>query len=359
MNRRGVGSLAIILIVVIVAAFIAGGFWYYESHQSGSANQSTASSITSTSTSVASNTRTITLSSSISSIVQPNGYATIIPASSTGFLVFDDTPEGYQFQFPANLITNDNGTISFPGENTAIEWYVGFPSVDPIKDYIQAGDSSYKPPAGATSTDVINGMAWTRFTIPDASGYYTNSDGVGVEFDEAGTVNPLLDNSQPFSDADNQILHGILSTFTFTDPSLRIDNKLAQIKVGDQYGNLKVSRVITGPNAEVDFVGQLTLTGLIDDVGGGHAGPRYVLDHLDTSSIAELPQVGYRIRYDSNFPLEIYFNNQGFVGSAGGDEFAFDQVTSTVVLDNFQEFPYGPGGYDYSSFPSANLVKSL
>ncbi len=361
MNRRGFGSLVITLIIFL-AIVVIGGVWYYEAHPFQPSNLSGSGSVNASSDAATPTTGNIGRDTQTTTIVADSissGYITIRQASTTNMMMYDATPEGFQFQFPSYLSENGNNEVRDQQNNFSILIDVFFSPAKP--------DIPSLGLIASTSTVIVNGLPWTKFAERntykgtgwfEGSGYFVSQGGVTIELSEE--VGSYIPTSAPpvLADRDAQAVNDILSTFAFTNPSLRLDHEIGAVKVGDKYGSLTVSRVITGKAGEIDFTGQLTLIGTFDaevqPTGDGMGqGQVYYFGNLDLASVSRLPQIGQPVAYNEYSPLLIYLDNQDLASQFGSqvsyplandqDLHFFSNETSTIVIDGLQEVYYSEG----------------
>jgi hypothetical protein len=106
MNRRGFGSLAIML--TVVTALVIAVFWYYEAHQSipsqppNNIGQSGSTSTSALNTESSSVITTSTTGTPISLTSASTTTSTVSAASTSSWRTYVDPQDGFSFQYPSD-----------------------------------------------------------------------------------------------------------------------------------------------------------------------------------------------------------------------------------------------------------------
>ena len=338
MNRRGSASLVISMVVLI--ALILTGIWYYKTHQ--------------LSPSPIERIPTAATARSNTPIFQ-DGYITINPSSTPAWFTYQDSADAYHFQFPSPLKRRDRDVdwgLLNSLDGTQFVVLTTYASSDP-KLY---NDKIITPLTIENQT--INGLPWTFWTFEGGAGYYIYHDNEAISLKIYAP-----DSSVVFSSADLQILKQIVPTFEFDDISSRMDNQLANLKIGQMFGSLTISKILpaedfsqsgyaTGIFGEVNFTGQLTLTGgSVDDSAlNGYWNGLYGIDASSTALIPNIGSVVYNVPIDGwlNYFQRVQLNK---VPSTFNPD-----ASASVVVDNLKEI-FLPGGG--SPEISADFMESI
>ncbi len=220
---------------------------------------------------------------------------------------------GYEFQ-------------ATPNYEHRILVYPIFASKDP-QNYINAEEVSLPETYGTTT---INGLSWIKFNYASNTiAYYIYYEGEAIRIME---VAPGL---ADLSSTDITALSQVVSSFHFVSSTARLDNQIAALKVGQKFGNLTVSKIIleSDERGEVDFTGQLTLTGSVDVEGMFQEA--IIFGNLDSSSLSEIPVIGCLCWYAQNVQISL-----DGVGSSTKQQWENGlgwRATTSIVIDNLQE----------------------
>jgi len=264
---------------------------------------------------------------------------------SQGWVLYDDVKSGYQFHY-ASFLKRNFGTLVNPATNDQIFIQSQFVSWD-SKPYLDSAQLFH----AAIDHETVNGRRWVTITSPIFKQYYLYVPGHGVAISEGQGIlislgNPR--NEHPPTAEELAALRQIVSTLTFTGRTLTTHGKISALKPGDKYGTLVVSRVVLGTISksarrtgdwppvfdQVDFKGQLLLSGRPANNGTMNSAPVWVI-YLDSQAmVAKLPQVAYPYGIDK---CEMNFTNQQ---PATQLLFSYAQTDSpaTVVVDDLTEY---------------------
>jgi hypothetical protein len=214
-----------------------------------------------------------------------------------GFTLYQDKVDGFHFMYPsilnreASLVFTDQPCGNFFHSGEIINMEVNLPSA-----YMEPVVSQYRRDSGVSvATQVYNQLKWVTYSAPGwvESCTFWNREQVCIY----GGMHPPVGQ---ISDAVLNSVHEIVSTFVI-HPSDRLDSRIAAVKVGQQYGRLKVRRVVTkemkdrtlgkysyGSYGEVDFTGTLTLVGTMEDDGTMNSGPHWIF-YTDFEDVSQWP----------------------------------------------------------------------
>jgi hypothetical protein len=215
---------------------------------------------------------------------RPSGEVTAIQpidcnqlqAASAGTKTFQDELTGFRFEYAAYL-TLDESDLSLadrpcgnpPNSHFLIQIEVSLP--------VHYREPFYSSQV-TVSTTSEHGIEWKQYAAPSEVRMCTFAMGEQVcIFAETPPEHRV-------PDAASEAMKQIEATFAFTDPSKRMDARIASMKVGERYRGLKVRRVVTremarrdpkkyplaagyGGFGEIDFAGALTLRASIEDIG--------------------------------------------------------------------------------------------
>jgi hypothetical protein len=260
----------------------------------------------------------------------PKVLDTPIPKASD-IAAYRDEIEGIEFEYPAALAPDglirfeDKPCLEFlgPREGISLEIFLQASYSDPFEG--QQEKVTFR-------NDAIHEMIWRSYVTPRdvISCTFHAQQRVCIE----ARVYPPAD--APLSEAIQYAVREIEETFRFR-PSDRLDAKIAAAKVGQRFGPLTISRVVTREMedkmkmsyaegyGELSFSGAITLAGTMDDIGTGLSGPHPIFD-------ADFQNPG-------NWPVDIGresmgcmdFNNGSFVKKQAQNSSLFD-VDSDVKM---------------------------
>ena len=203
-----------------------------------------------------------------------------IQVPSSALESFEDELTGIRFQYPAYISLN---TCSLLFENPPCGIPFAFGGNIGVKVSLASRYQApvyVRPESVAVEAREVNGLEWNQYRTRDGRQvqFCTFADGEEVCI-FAGDTSPKHHLPQAAVDA----MEEIEATFGFTDPALRMDAKIAAIKIGEKVRALKVRRVITRemmeqdpgryeaskshPFGELDFEGELRLKATIQDIG--------------------------------------------------------------------------------------------
>ncbi len=282
---------------------------------------------------------------------------------SHGWVLYDDVKSGYQFQY-ASFLKRNGSTLVNPATNDQIFIQSEFVSWDP-KPYLDSAGFLH----AAIDHETVNGRRWVTITSPVFKQYYLYVRGHGVAISEGQGVLISLSNARnehPPTAEELAALRQIVSTLTFTGRTLTTHGKISALKAGDRYGTLVVSRVVLGTITkgarrtgdwppvfdQVDFKGQLLLSGRPANNGTMNSGPVWVI-YLDSQAmVAKLPQVAYPYGIDK---CEMNLKNKQLATQL---LFSYAQTDSPAsgVVDDLSE--YFAGGAIPPTF-AAKLVRVI
>jgi hypothetical protein len=285
------------------------------------------------------------------------GFVTIKPASEPGMMSYEDREDGFRLDYPSLLQCRQLLIFRDPPSPTMIALYLVFSSDDP-KTYLQTLAHLH----GSMSVQEINGITWITYrTSSGAVGYYIYRDYEAVDIEGVPSVV-----TKTVSEAEVQAIRKMASHFAFSDPSTRMDAKIAMLKVGDRFGKLTVSRVVTrakangnrkeyreNPLGEVDFRGTLTLTGTLENNQTMNSGPDYAISAFDSGSYSELPQVGYSFDFSGDDYFQIHLRNEDKVEDTLQKHKPRDEQV-TILVNELKEVFYPGGG---APWVTAELLK--
>ncbi len=287
--------------------------------------------------------------------------------------MYNDLGLGFRFEFPLGWEGLQSRVTNIADDPCAIHcpdyFRDGFcrehcPSHISVTALLSAVDPRIYVTRGgkATGKELINGLHWTTFTLPDgASGYYCYHDGVAVQFETSVGVEKNLVPS-------DWVLAGleqIVKSFSFTDGATRVDRQLAAFKVGQKLGNLTVKRIhsetdrLGGVVTRVEFSGRLTLTGFLKIASTMNSPSSYSFLPFETESLHRMPLLKCPVAdpgklppadescawptqcppakpRDFIYPVEIHFSNQKFAELQSGNVHS-DEAQGSIVVDNLTE----------------------
>jgi len=276
-----------------------------------------------------------------------NPDVTITDAQTSDTIIYENHWNAFRFEYPSFLEIDDIGRLSFRGaaDSNVISLSTEFSSTDP-RGY--EGLRKYWPSI-SFSKEIINGMPWVNYSSADGTGYFLYRENQQVEI--AGVVSGYP--RKPLSLDELAALRQIVSTFRLTPESSRGDFRIAAVKLGKQYGSLRVSKVITratangnrrrywsNPAGEVDFSGSISLTGYIDNRQSMNSGPAWTLAVIKPADCAKLPQVAYPVDCGPLTELGILLTNSDFIQQQFENRTPPDDEL-TVEIDDFVEIFYG------------------
>jgi hypothetical protein len=285
---------------------------------------------------------------------------------SPGLSLYVDKEDAFQFKYPSALKTEDS---SLQFENwTCVDF---FHSGEGVRLEVSLPSSLQGPVWGHGENVVVekrafNQLDWVNYTDTrsGSASYctYWKHEQVCIFGADTSREHRLSENLM-------RTMREIESTFVFTDISGRLDNRIAAVKVGQRFGNLRVRRVITSettgripkefedyePYGEIDFSGYIRLTGYLENRHTMNSGPYWSFDP-DTKSNFLLS-----CALDKNLQFQVEFNNGGFVGQQidrlGSQEYgSVEEKVVTVVVKNVSVFFLPMGG---PSSVSADLVSII
>jgi hypothetical protein len=285
------------------------------------------------------------------------GFVTIKPASEPGMMSYEDTEDGFRLDYPSLLQCRQHLIFRDPPSPTMIALNLVFSSDDP-KTYLQTLAHLH----GSMSSEEINGASWITYRTSSGSvGYYTYRDYEAVDIEGVPSVVTKV-----VSKAEVQAIRKMASHFAFSDPSTRMDSKIAMLKIGDRFGKLTVSRVVTraaangnrkeyweNPLGEVDFSGTLTLTGTLENNQTMNSGPDYAVSAFSPGTYSELPQVGYSFDFSGDDFFQIHLTNVEKIEETLGKHRLSDSGV-TILVNELKEVFYPGGG---APSVTAELVK--
>lgn len=218
---------------------------------------------------------------------QSRGNATIIqpidcsklPPPSQGIKTFEDDLTGIRFDYPAYL-TLDETDLSFKDPPCGKPFTVAPGIRIEVSLPENYREPFYADRSGLTiETKTLNGLEWKHYTAASDVRMCTIANGEQVCILAADDT--LQQRRVP--EAAIEAMNKIEASFAFTDPAKRMDAKIAALKAGERVGTLTVRRVVTramirkDPKkyeagnyesfGEVDFDGEVTVDGAIEDIG--------------------------------------------------------------------------------------------
>ena len=200
-----------------------------------------------------------------------------------GLSLYVDKEDGFQFKYPSALKTEDS-SLEFENSTCVDFFHLG----EGIRLEVSL-PSAYEEPIftfdkdASVETQIFNQLKWTNYSTPAGAEFCTwkSHEQVCIEGIDTSVAHRVSNNLL-------RAMREIESTFVFTDITSRLDSRIAAVKVGDRFGNLRAKRVVTmemedrnqkkyylGSYGEIYFTGSLKLVGGMENMGTMNSGPRW------------------------------------------------------------------------------------
>jgi len=233
-----------------------------------------------------------------------------------GLTPYVNKVDGFQFKYPSALKTEgsslefENWTcVNFFHADESISMEVTLPAL--YQEPFQARGRGV-----SVDTRIFNQLKWMSYSAP---GWAT--DCTFWKREQVCIQGGAVPSHGPLSDEIVKAMREIESTFVFSI-SDRMDSKIAKVKVGDRFGNLRVSRVVTREMAErnprrsyagshvsygeIDFIGSVSMKGGLEDFRTMNSGPDWLF-----SPDAEISSL-LSCNLCKDLPFHVEFTNDDF-----------------------------------------------